>query len=131
MRKFFEDWFENSLLKNLPQDRKVLIVMDNNKYHNRLSEKTPTKSMKKNQKTKKKTKKNDMISFITKHHIEISSPYPVKPVLLEKICEANIPKKYVIDDTATAAGYSVDCLPPYHCVFNQIEMVWNQLKHHA
>ena len=72
-----------------------------------------------------------MISFITKHHIEISSPYPVKPVLLEKICEANIPKKYVIDDTATAAGYSVDCLPPYHCVFNQIEMVWNQLKHHA
>ena len=57
MRKFFEDWFENSLLKNLPQDRKVLIVMDNNKYHNRLSEKTPTRSMKKKKKKQQKTKK--------------------------------------------------------------------------
>ena len=127
MRKFFENWLENSLLKNLPQDRKVLIVMDNNKYPSRLSKKTPTKSMRK----KKKKKKTDMISFITKHHIEISSPYPVKPVLLEKIREANIPKKYVIDEMVTAAGCSVDCLPPYHCVFNQIEMVWNQLKHQA
>ena len=43
----FEDWFENSLLKNLPQDRKVLIVMNNAKYHSRLSEKTPTINMKK------------------------------------------------------------------------------------
>ena len=125
MRKFFENWFENSLLKNLPQDRKVFIVMDNNKYPSRLSEKTPTKSMRKRKKKQKQNKKNDMISFITKHHIEISSPYPVKPVLLEKIREANIPKKYVIDEMVTAAGYSVDCLPPYHCVFNQIEMVWN------
>ena len=32
---------------------------------------------------------------------------------------------------ATASGYSVLGLPPYHCVFNPIEMVWNQLKHHA
>ena len=32
---------------------------------------------------------------------------------------------------ATAVGYSVLCLPPYHCLFNPIEMVWNQLKYHA
>ena len=76
-----------------------------------------------------------MISFITKHHIEIPSPLPVKPVLLEKIhieipsplpvkpvllekiCGANIPKKYVIDKMVTAGCQFVLCLPPCHCVF--------------
>ena len=28
----FEDWFKNTLLKNLPQDRKALLVMDSTKY---------------------------------------------------------------------------------------------------
>ena len=68
---------------------------------------------------------------MTKHHIEIPSPLPVKPGLLEQIHKANIPKKYVIDEIATTAGYPVLRLPPFHCVFNPIEMVWNQLKHHA
>ena len=95
--------------------------MDNAKYHSRLSEKTPTANI----------KKNYMISFMTKHHIEIPSPLPVKHVLLEKIREANILKKYIIDSMATTAVYSVLRLPPYHCVFNPIEMVWNKLKHYA
>ena len=43
----FEDWLENTLLKNLPQGRKVLIVMDNAKYHSEVSEKTLTVNMKK------------------------------------------------------------------------------------
>ena len=43
----FENWFENALLKNLSQDRKVLKVMDNTTYHSRLSEETPTMNMKK------------------------------------------------------------------------------------
>ena len=70
-----------------------------------------------------------MSSFVTKYHFEIPSLLPVKPVLLEKICETNILQKYVIDEMAIAAGYSVLCLPPYF-VFNPIEMVLNQLKHH-
>ena len=49
----FEKWFENALLKNLPQIRKVLKMMDNAKYHSRLSKETPTMN----------TKKNDMISY--------------------------------------------------------------------
>lgn len=43
----FENWFENTLLKNLSQDRKVLKVMDNTTYNSRLSEETPTMNMKK------------------------------------------------------------------------------------
>ena len=92
--------------------------MDNTKYHSKLSEKTPTMNM-----------KNKLYNFILiKHHIEI--PLPVKPVLLVKIREANV-INYVIDYMATAAGYSVLHLRPYHCVFNPTELVWNHLKHHA
>ena len=43
----FENWFENTLLKNLSEDRKVLKVMDNTTYHSRLPEETPTMNMKK------------------------------------------------------------------------------------
>ena len=60
---------------------------------------------------------------MTKHHIEIPSLLPVKPMLLEKIREANIPKKYVIDEMATAAGYSPLHLSSYHCAVNPTEMV--------
>ena len=72
-----------------------------------------------------------MISFLAKHRIEILSPLPVKSVLLEKIREFNIPKKYVIGEMVTTAISSVLLLSPYHCIFNQTKIVWNQLKHHA
>ena len=52
-------------------------------------------------------------------------------MFLDKVCEANIAKKCVIDVMATAAGYSVLRLSPYHCVFNPTEMVWSQMKHYA
>ena len=58
--------------------------MNNAKCHSRLIEKRPTMNMK---------KKNDMILFMASHHIEIPSPLPIQPVLLQKICEINIPKK--------------------------------------
>lgn len=66
-----------------------------------------------------------------KHDIDISFPLPVKSTLLVKIREANIPKKYVNEQMTTAADYSAPHLSFYHCVFNQIEMVRNQLKQHA
>ena len=69
----------------------------------------------------KKKKRYDFI--YDKNHIEIPSPVPVKSILLEKIREANIPKRYVIDKMATTAGCSVLHLPPYHCIFNPIEMI--------
>ena len=35
-RIVFADWFENMLTANLPKERKVVVVMDNAKYHCRL-----------------------------------------------------------------------------------------------
>lgn len=55
--------------------------MDNAKYHSRLSGETPTINMKKR-----------FNLFMTKH-IDIPTSLSVKPVFLDKIHEANIPKK--------------------------------------
>ena len=43
--ELFERWFVNTLIPNLPKDRKVAIVMDNAKYHSRLIEESPTMNM--------------------------------------------------------------------------------------
>ena len=66
--------------------------MDNAKYHSRFVEKSRTMNMRK-------------MIFMIKHHIEIPLSLPVKPVLLQKICEANILKKYVVDEMTLYAGY--------------------------
>ena len=59
--KVFENWFQSNLLPNLPKEKKVVIVLDNSKYHNRYVEKTPTMNM----------EKNDTIAFMINHGIEI------------------------------------------------------------
>lgn len=117
----FEDWFEKSLLQNLPKDKKCVIVMDNAKYHSRLVEKTPSMKM----------KKSEMLAFIEKHKVKIPTAKATKPILLAAIREANIPKEFVIDKMAVNAGHIVHRLPPYHCVLNPIEIVWSQMKFHC
>ena len=66
---------------------------------------------------------------MTKHHIE-------KPVLLEKIREANFSKKYVIDKIASQLVTLFFVCHPIIVYLTlslciSIEMVWNQLKHHV
>ena len=58
----FERWFANRFTPDLPKDRKVVVVLDNAKYHSRLVEK---------------------ISNLIKHRIEIPLPLPVKSLLLQ------------------------------------------------
>ena len=58
----FERWFANRFTPDLPKERKVVIVMDNAKYHSRLVEK---------------------ISYLIKHRIEKPLPFLVKSLLLQ------------------------------------------------
>ncbi|CAI5437998.1 unnamed protein product [Caenorhabditis angaria] len=37
-------------------------------------------------------------------------------------------KKYVIDEEARSQGVEILRLPPYHCIYNPIELVWAALK---
>jgi hypothetical protein len=38
------------------------------------------------------------------------------------------PKKYVADSLAAKYGHKVLRLPPYHCIFNPIELIWGISK---
>ena len=71
----FEDWLENTLTANIPKEKKVVVVMENAEYRCRLIEKAPTMNM----------KKNEIIAFMSKHHLELPNPVPTKSVLLENI----------------------------------------------
>ena len=56
---------------NLPEERKVVVVMEIAKYYSRFIEKASTMNM----------KKDEMIAFMSKYEIEILNPI----MLLEKI----------------------------------------------
>ncbi|PSN54164.1 hypothetical protein C0J52_06847 [Blattella germanica] len=111
----FEKWFQDTLLENLPL-RKCTIVLDNASYHSRIQVKIPTK-------------KHEMIEFTKAHNIPVLNPVPINAVLSQKIKEANIAKRYVIDEMAQACDHEVLRLPPYYCTLNPIELVWARLKH--
>ena len=115
----FEDWFENKLLPNL--DRNTVIFLVNVSYHFRILEKISNTS----------TRKDEIINFMKKHSITIPQPIHVKAVLFDLVNKANLRKKFVVDSLAEKHGHIVVRLPPYHCVFNPIEMAWNQMKHNV
>lgn len=114
----FENWFSNVLMKNIPRDRKCVIVLDNASYHSRKTFRLPTMA----------TKKEDMVQFMNVHNLDVPNPLPVKSVLLSKIKSANIKTTYVVDDIAEGLGHEVLRLPPYHCILNPIEMIWSVVK---
>ncbi|KAJ3661538.1 hypothetical protein Zmor_005931 [Zophobas morio] len=94
----FEKWLQNDLLPKLEEPS--IIVLDNASYHSRLEEKRPTTAW----------KKVDLQLWLQKNCIAFSE--------LDKS----------LDNIITTTGHDVLRLPPYHCIFNPIEMVWSQTK---
>lgn len=111
----FEEWFRNQLLPNIPQNS--VIIMDNASYHSRLIEKMPTQSW----------KKADIKEWLIKKGNQPSDQLLKSQLLL--LCKKYATgKKYYIDTIAKEAGHRVVRLPPYHCQYNPIELVWAQVK---
>jgi hypothetical protein len=54
-----ESWFQNQLLPNIPQN--LVIIMDNAKYHSRLTVKKPSQS----------TRKDDILNVMANHKIAV------------------------------------------------------------
>ncbi|PSN51246.1 hypothetical protein C0J52_11777 [Blattella germanica] len=86
----FENWFKRYLIKNIPENEKCIIVLDNASYNLRKSFRIPTMS----------AKKDEMLKFMEDHNIEIPYPVPIKSVLLMKIKGANINTKYIVVELA-------------------------------
>lgn len=111
----FEEWFKKQLLPNIPP--KSVIVMDNASYHSVQLEKMPTKSW----------LKNDIKEWLIKKG-EQPGDELYKNQLYNLTKKYNTGKKYVIDTIAKDAGHRVVRLPPYHCQYNPIELIWAQVK---
>nr|XP_037270371.1 uncharacterized protein LOC119161985 [Rhipicephalus microplus] len=114
--RYFEEWFTDKLLPNIPPNS--VIVMDNAPYHSVALEKAPTKS----------THKADIQLWLTKKGVPWSEDM-VRAELLELSQKVNTPSiVYRIDTLAATHGHEVLRVPPYHCEFNPIELVWSQEK---
>lgn len=115
----FESWFFDTLLPSIPQG--ATIVMDNAPYHSRILNKPPTSS----------STKAEMISWLKARGV----PFPDNLLKVELYALVRLQKPptptYVIDKKASELGFKVIRLPPYHCHYNPIEMVWANLKNYV
>ncbi|XP_037502653.1 uncharacterized protein LOC125756741 [Rhipicephalus sanguineus] len=92
--------------------------MDNAPYHSVQLEKLPSTS----------SRKAEIQSWLTQKNIPWSNDQ-LKPELIQ-LANQNKHRfsEYRIDALAKVAGHDIVRLPPYHCEFNPIEIVWSQVK---
>ncbi|KAM7281660.1 uncharacterized protein ISCGN_006325 [Ixodes scapularis] len=111
----FEKWFDD-VLQKLPTGS--VIVMDNAPCHSRRLEAVPTTS----------SRKELIQGWLTSKGIAWDAKM-LKRQLLEIVSSVK-PQyvKYRVDTAAERAGCTVVRLPPYHCEFNPIELIWAQIK---
>ena len=114
----FEKWFREQLLPNIPSHS--VIVMDNAPYHSVKLEKRPTTAW----------KKADLLAWIVNKGVE-PQKNSTKAQLQELAKKIQVPTAYVIDKIAEEAGHRVVRLPPYHCQYNPIELIWAQVKNNV
>lgn len=111
----FRSWFIE-MLQSL--EEACVIVMDNAAYHSMLVDNFP----------KSNARKSDIQEWLTKKNINFSS-FETVAELRERV-KLLLPtqKKYELDELALKMGHEVVRLPPYHCQYNPIEMIWAQVK---
>lgn len=111
----FKKWLINHLINNL--DEPSLIIMDNAPYHSVLIEKNPSSSW----------KKADIIEWLNTNSIK-HDPTSFKTELLVLAKSHRKEKRYEVDELLRSYGHDVLRLPPYHCEFNAIELIWAHAK---
>ncbi|KAL4125798.1 hypothetical protein QTP88_010038 [Uroleucon formosanum] len=113
--KFLRKMYE---LRQNNLEEPSVVVMDNASYHSVLAEEYPRAN----------ARKADIQKWLEKKSISYS-PVETLCELREKVKMA-IPreKKYKLDSVALQMGHEVVRLPPYHCQYNPIELIWAQVK---
>ena len=113
----FKKWFEEQLLPNIPSQS--VIIMDNAPYHSVQIDRPPTTAnTKESIKEWLKDKGENLPEYLTKTEL-------IEMVRAYKRVHA---PRYVIDSMAAEKGHQVIRLPPYHCHYNAIELIWGQVK---
>ena len=113
----FSEWWEHQLLPNLPAG--AVIVMDNASYHSVKTAESvcPTKS----------STKGETRTWLSEQCIPWAEDM-LKAELYELVKANKKDPVYVCDQMAQLQGYDVLRLPPYHCTFNPIELIWAWIK---
>jgi len=111
----FKKWFID-MLNNLEEP--CVIVMDNASYHSVLSVDYP----------KSNAIKSSVQQWLRENGVDFSPLQTLSE--LREIVKSLIPKekKYELDEIALQMGHEVVRLPPYHCQYNPIELIWAQVK---
>ncbi|XP_025407521.1 uncharacterized protein LOC112681484 [Sipha flava] len=107
----------NKLIELIRKKNRV-IEMGNAPYHSMLEDNFP----------KSNARKADIQEWLNKKNIDFS-PLETVAELRERV-KVLIPteKKYELDELALKMGHEVVRLPPYHCQYNPIEIIWAQVK---
>lgn len=113
----FIRWFEEQVLQKL--ERPSVIIMSDASYRSSLSKNYP------NSNWNKSDIKNWLQERLIFYHNNL-----LKVQLLE-VAKRNLPpKKYEVEELATKYGHEVLRVPPFHGIFNPIEMIWGIVKNY-
>lgn len=111
----FKQWFIRLL--NLLEEPSY-IVMDNAPYHSVVWNKIPSSN----------STKSEIITWLAKNEIQ-ASINETKAELLGKLMPFKDKEKmYELDILAAQHGHTVIRLPPYHCQYKPIELLWAKVK---
>lgn len=111
----FKEWFIN-MLTSLEEG--CIIVMDNASYHSKYKEGVPNS----------KSRKADVLLWLREKDIP-HNPTSLLPELLSIVKQHRYKYQfYELDILASLMGHEVIRLPPYHCQYNPIELIWAQVK---
>ncbi|XP_050294741.1 uncharacterized protein LOC126734938 isoform X1 [Anthonomus grandis grandis] len=109
--EMFEKWLKEQLIPNLQEPS--LIVLDNESYHSRILNKQPNGSW----------RKSEIYEWLVKEN-QNPLPYMLKSEVLSIVKSLKRPKIYAVGEIVREYGHEVLRLPPYHCQFNAIELIW-------
>ena len=112
----FKKWFEEQLLPNIQKES--LIILDNAPYHCKIINKIPTHN----------NSKAQIINWLNLNGIHDYNPSLTKLKLIQICKKYKAYETYEIDKIAAENGHKVLRLPPYHCKFNPIEIIWAKIK---
>jgi transposase len=112
--KVFKEWFVSLLTKVAPH---TTFVMDNASYHSVQVNKPPNQS----------SLKKEIVEWLYKNEINFEKT-ATKPQLLQLVKANKSKKTYELDELAASMGHKIVRLPPYHCQYNPIELIWAQVK---
>lgn len=119
----FSKWFADRLLPNIPENS--VIIMDNAKYHNILSDDTfPTP----------RSYKHELQTWLKNNHPALGLHYDksmLKSELYEVCKKIAPPPVFKLDQLAEKYGHTILRTPQYHCELQPIEACWAVVKNYC